>query len=1331
MAVRDIQRILQREQNKKTWGPCSLLNGKPRASPPLAVKIPDEFGEYVKYATKDELNLHVGKSLEKRYRMGCLAPICSSDLGSQLGHLAINDVADSILDGTITFPSDTELYTKLLLQEAPRIFEQTSRNHLHAFLQTEDFQSWWLRSNEDIQSSPSLLHFGHYCCAAHEEYLSTIHTAKLNLALATGIGLDRWTKGLTVLLEKSFGQIYVEKLRAICLFEADFNWLSKVLFAKRMMTNARASGIIPGEHFAVKGTDPNDAIVCSVLAADIHRVNHTTFSSSSADFGDCYDSVAHPIASIALQAFGLNKNTVKLFLETLQVMDFFLRSGFGVSKEAWGGSTDDPNYGLGQGAGWAPSTFTATSTLNLNAYRTMGHGTEFKSAWTTERVFLLAAILYVDDGDLLEVALPGVTDDEFIEQVQQAVYDWGKLAQALGGYLKQKKCFSYFVSYKFHQGVAKLKKLREWKQTHLLIPQPGGRDMVPIPILDPAESKEKLGVLLNPAGKFTDQRAAMKKTGLDWAAALRTNHVTPNQGWKYFDAQLKPKLYWGLVAMSDDPTKLEEEIHRVFYQVLSPLRVNQHITREYRMMLPEHQGLGMFNINVDCLGKKISYMRRNWLCGTSVSNLLFHAYQTFRVDLGLGGHIFQANYEKFKKLSGDDGWYKHLWQLCWRYRIKLSVHQDNDPGPIRQGDQTIMDAFVGSEQFTIHQLQQLQRVRHFKQVYFLSEVLACDGKSITDLALSNQEGISKKVYPVQRPKPEDFSLWVTALRTISGSTFTLDRPLGNYLVLPPCVDEWYASEDSTVLYNKVVETVRRFAVMSTVGVRTRVLRFEYESDVGNVPDNVLLATVQRDPARPHQVSLHSVASLPSQAIKPSTFLEVLESFHTPSLFDHLEYTGNPDVWVYDGLLRGTLRMVHDGSYMVNMAPDMCSAAVIICLTDSAEKMTCVIAERSDSADNYRGEILGAVIGLLLIHSVLSCHESQEETLSCHCDNMGVVKHANKKYEGLTVNQVQADVLAVMKHVISIIPCPVQYHHVLGHQLREQGMSYDRLDFIAKMNETCDVMAKEHLTRAFLEDDVFTGIFPYEQFVLYTGKDKITSSPASSIHRWWSYKTARALFHNKKMIDIEDFDLIYWKGMGKVMKEYPRMFRIWVTKHVSHFCGTNRQLNRIDKTVSNVCPSCGRENEDTHHITTCSDPGRKQMLRDSIDDLKSWLLDAGTDPVISDMIVRYLEGMGRISMTEILRRYHEDNRTYRQLAIYHDKLGWDNFVEGRILVLYVDMMRLHYIVCPSRYKNAEWWAKGLMRRLLVSLINNGFIAMLKSISRNEMGKHKFNMKRLCG
>jgi hypothetical protein len=33
-------------------------------------------------------------------------------------------------------------------------------------------------------------------------------------------------------LEKEFGNIYLDKMRAICLMEADFNWLMKLVFAE-------------------------------------------------------------------------------------------------------------------------------------------------------------------------------------------------------------------------------------------------------------------------------------------------------------------------------------------------------------------------------------------------------------------------------------------------------------------------------------------------------------------------------------------------------------------------------------------------------------------------------------------------------------------------------------------------------------------------------------------------------------------------------------------------------------------------------------------------------------------------------------------------------------------------------------------------------------------------------------------------------------------------------------------------------------------------------------------------------------------------------------------
>jgi len=53
-----------------------------------------------------------------------------------------------------------------------------------------------------------------------------------------GLPLERWGKGLTVLLEKVMGNNYINKLCVICLLEADFNWWNKLVFARRMMSNA-------------------------------------------------------------------------------------------------------------------------------------------------------------------------------------------------------------------------------------------------------------------------------------------------------------------------------------------------------------------------------------------------------------------------------------------------------------------------------------------------------------------------------------------------------------------------------------------------------------------------------------------------------------------------------------------------------------------------------------------------------------------------------------------------------------------------------------------------------------------------------------------------------------------------------------------------------------------------------------------------------------------------------------------------------------------------------------------------------------------------------------
>jgi hypothetical protein len=98
----------------------------------------------------------------------------------------------------------------------------------------------------------------------------------------------------------------------------------------------------------------------------------------------------------------------------------------------------------------------ALSSLIVNAYRRMGHGANVQSS-LTGRPFHLSAVIYVDDMDLLHwPECAGTSPEELIAHVQQATMDYGKLAQASGGILKEKKCSVYFLAYKFIRGHARL-----------------------------------------------------------------------------------------------------------------------------------------------------------------------------------------------------------------------------------------------------------------------------------------------------------------------------------------------------------------------------------------------------------------------------------------------------------------------------------------------------------------------------------------------------------------------------------------------------------------------------------------------------------------------------------------------------------------------------------------------------------------------------------------------------------------------------------------------------------------------------------------------------------
>ncbi len=155
----------------------------------------------------------------------------------------------------------------------------------------------------------------------------------------------------------------------------------------------------------------------------------------------------------------------------------------------------------------------------------------------------------------------------------------------------------------------------------------------------------------------------------------------------------------------------------------------------------------------------------------------------------------------------------------------------------------------------------------------------------------------------------------------------------------------------------------------------------------------------------------------------------------------------------------------------------------------------------------------------------------------------------------------------------------------------------------------------------------------------------------------------------------DFNMVYWEVMGKVMNLFSEMFRIWVTKQVSHFNGTNRQLAWMDRTrtVKNVCPNCGCRDESPSHITGCWDPGCSSVFEESVDCIVAWMKDQQTGPNLVGVIQSYLiargdQNSGLVSPTGL---------TSADSSPFPRPSGMGHFVEGRICALWVEMQAQEY------------------------------------------------------
>ena len=812
-----------------------------------------------------------------------------------------------------------------------------------------------------------------------------------------------------------------------------------------------------------------------------------------------------------------------------------------------------------------------------------------------------------------------------------------------------------------------------------------------IPTLEVTQESEMLGVFFSPAGDGRSHLRKMKEKGTLWAERLRTRPLSRRDAWMSLQYQLMPGLTWGLATVTMSPEAINKEMQSFYFAILGILGVNRNIAKEWRMLPEKYHGLGLPNFAILSLSGKIHILHEHFGFKNALGEMMHQAYEALVIEVGAYGNTLSLPFAEYGALGTKNTWFRSLWESSQHFDVGIAISANCHLSPVRVNDRSLIECFR-EDGFEGESLSKLSRVLHFKRLVHLSDIVLCDGTTIDKTMLGRYRACSRYTFPKEKPTRTDFAFFDMAIKWISSPTLSLHHPLGDFISQGHLIRRWRSSPDGRFLSfsdetnDSTVHIFGRDEHRRQTRYGQTYSRCQPTADS---PPHNQFASVSR--INEESVTLHSRATLSIPPPTPTDFRSVLASYDNQSLFENLHCDGDGS-WIRQGLLSGSLEIVHDGSFMPQTDTTTCSAATFIFCTDSKQSCKATVAERSNRADNYRAELLGGILTQLILRAASALPFDTHVLQTVCCDNRGVVGHGNSASTGLRSKQAQADTLRTLKQLILTANYDTDYVWVPAHQ--DDTKRRKDLTLRERMNVRVDSLAKQALLASIVSRTFINNNFPLESIRISIGDTKITDDVPRRIEDHWGRKVAKELYNKKHIIDKSCFEDAWWEGARIVMKDFPRTFQVFVTKQTSRFCGTNRQLSRYDPSVINACPSCGQDDESPSHITRCPDPGRRAMWEYSVAEMSDWLARTVTDIPFRYMISTYLLSQGSKQMIECSQRVPH----LQDIARHHDRLGWDNFVEGRISTHYLTNIKSSL---PQRSRlTPTSWAKKFVQKLII-------------------------------
>ena len=1292
--VRAIKQTIHREESKRMWHLIKRTVKNPHS--PSVLKVQRIIGgDTREYHTQEDVEYAIQRECEIRFSLAHSAPIMSNLLGHKLRYLGDADLANSIINGSYNIPADLDPATTLILKEIGKMGREIIQgNGTEIIITPDDLIQFWKHVGEFTSSSSSGVHYGHYKAAIQDETIVAILAQQLTVIARSGVPPDSWSVGLQVLLEKIAGVCLVEKLRAIQLYEADFNCFNHFIFGKKAMGSLTRHGFLPEELFSQKGCTVEDAKFDKTLMADLSRQARHPMTVVSADAAYCYDRVNHIVMSLVWLALTGNTAAIVAVLICLQTMRFFQRTGFGDSKTFFGGPNHTPYMmGLGQGNRAAPPSWIQLSAVLVNVYKQLDLGTDLRDPITDARIHSMGA-MFVDDLDLYTWKDDITDPHELVLQSQREVSQWCLLLNATGGALKPEKCFWYLLDYSCKGG--------EWSYSvhtdfELSVINPDGSPSV-IQQEAVTSSKKTLGIHDSPSGGNHGHLEFLHNKLTTWIARMKNGHLPAHMAWVAYRLQLWPGLRYGLGTMTNDLEVTETIFAKADYKTMPILGVARTVKRELRNLHPTFGGFGLFHLPTEQLICRINMLLQHYHTANSLSKKLDASFRLLQLQLGTPGNPLTLSYDKWGYLA-PLSWVKMLWRSLDTFNIRLHMEFRCIPLP-RERDQVLMELILDSG-LSKEDIKSLSRCRGMLQCIFLSDMVTADGKYLESFVFEPGPFKRRSTYrfPPEGPTRRDWDTWFTFWHNYASVGGKLRIPLGRWIHpthrkwiwFSPAINELQRIEDGVVYRYRPVHSMQR-----TRSGRAYALAWSEPLETSH--------------AIGHPVSVHGLdtslvyklapgPSLANEPTAPNDFWSYLHAWGGEWMWEGIEdsqRTKHDLTWLIQGMRTGSLTWVTDGSYDRKRAPVISGVGWIIFCTNTGNRLVGSFWERSLSASSYRAELLGLCSLHLLALALSEFYKITQWTATICCDNLRALRLSSHECRRIRPSAACSDIHRSLRSTKAMLPGRFHYQHVSGHM--DRILLWHQLSLVQQLNCVCDTTAKAAVHRALTTGyiSVPTQLLPREDVAVVIWGHKVTNDVSNPIRFHASKEIARGLLPRTLKWPHDRFDEVDWEHLDLALSSTSDMYKLWRSKQHTGYCGTRVQVGKysgLDQ-PDERCPSCGRR-ESAAHILVCPDEDRTRLLAETTEDLCNWLNQEHlTDLELAYWIPKYILMRGDKPFASLGTM----SPRMRALAVSQDKIGWRNFMEGCISTHFYFIQHYHLSLSGS-YLNGSDWTKTLITKLL--------------------------------